>query len=786
MQNIWILTVANLRKSKGQVVGMLILMLMTAMFMNIGLSMYFGVGNYYDKRAEELHTAHFATQQNDNILSSARYDFIRQFPGVTEVETQSILHGLGAMFINGERAATPVIIADGTAEQKMNPPQLVGKHLPLELQPSLKGEGSPLEGNAVFIPYGIFLGGGYEIGGVFKLEFAGEQMEFTVAGSTEEIFFGVSPRLYVSSTVFNELQNHFKEQRFTLISARVESGNVETITSDLSERYAKEFANDDGGGFLTLTYPEARASRTINAMVGAMFIIAFSLIVLAIGVIVIRFRINNDIEENMINIGALKAVGYQNKQIILSIVFQFGAIAFSGSVVGVLFSQFIIPMAGGILEPIMGIPWNSEIEILYMVISIIMILLMVVLFSCVSSWRINKLHPLTALRGGTTAKSITRNPLPLEKSHVSLSFLLAMKQLLLNKKQVVALSLIVTGLSFAAVFGITLYYFVNSDALMRSWVLDDMDISAAVNNPAQGAAFRERVLAMPEVISIYGRDEIKLNINDTQITVVIIEDFSSVIINLIDGRFPLYNNEILMGGAAMHKMGVGLGDWVRVGIDGNEEMYLITGMVQTQIDYGLMAVLDIDAFHVIQPDFIFDAFGVVLTKGADGHSFVDKLSEQERGIISETFYLRPFLEVQLSIVGGIFAVIGIALLLTVAAVVTLVLFLVVKTTILRKRRELGIQKALGFTNFQLMNQIALNLLPAALLGVITGTIIGIFTFNPIYLIFLRDNGIVYSNFFIPFDWAVTLCAALILLTYAVSMLVARRIRKISAYTLITE
>ena len=39
---------------------------------------------------------------------------------------------------------------------------------------------------------------------------------------------------------------------------------------------------------------------------------------------------------------------------------------------------------------------------------------------------------------------------------------------------------------------------------------------------------------------------------------------------------------------------------------------------------------------------------------------------------------------------------------------------------------------------------------------------------------------------VPFNLTIAMCAALIMLSYAVSMLVAWRIRKISAYALVTE
>jgi putative ABC transport system permease protein len=112
--------------------------------------------------------------------------------------------------------------------------------------------------------------------------------------------------------------------------------------------------------------------------------------------------------------------------------------------------------------------------------------------------------------------------------------------------------------------------------------------------------------------------------------------------------------------------------------------------------------------------------------------------------------------------------------------------MVIKTSILRRKRELGIQKAVGFTTFQLMNQIALNMTPVILLGVVIGAVGGYFGFNPILVVLIRSMGIVQMKLPVPLDWTILVCIALTALAYVVSMLVAWRIRKISAYSLVNE
>jgi len=137
-------------------------------------------------------------------------------------------------------------------------------------------------------------------------------------------------------------------------------------------------------------------------------------------------------------------------------------------------------------------------------------------------------------------------------------------------------------------------------------------------------------------------------------------------------------------------------------------------------------------------------------------------------------------------IGGIFSAVAVGIVSVTVFVVTLTLYMVIKTVILRRRRELGIQKAVGFTTLQLMNQIALNMTPAIVSGVITGALIGYFGFNPMMMAFTAGMGVARLNLPIVLGQVIVVCSALIALAYIVSMLIAVRIRKISAYALVTE
>jgi len=787
MHNILMLAIANLRKSKSQTFSMVLLMLMAAMFLNIGIVMYFGLENFFNEQAEELNSAHFVTLQSEAAPSNAQAYFLEQFPGVAEIESQSIIVGTGGIGAGNAQTFDILFIAPHTNSQQMNPPNLIGDSL-------------PLSNDGIYIPHAMFLNNSYTVGENFSFDFMGTELNFTIAGSTEEIMFGAvaSPfwRVYVSDEMFQRLHEEFYNNRFTLLSARMEDSDYATllyadyINEFFGTPYFTSLSVEQGPVALsTFTHDTAWEQRSLVPIVVAIFMTAFSIILLVVGVIVIRFRISNSIEGGITNIGTLKAMGYRNYQIISSIMVQFGITVFVGSLMGVYLSKFVLPLVTQIIEPQLGLLWNPGINFLIMSLSIVIILLVTLVFALIISWRINKLYPLAALRGELHSYNFKKNPLPLDKPRGSLALQLALKQLLQSKKQALMLCLVIGGVTFATAFGIGTYYNlnVNMDAFVNILVGDASDVIFVFHDTEDGREFREKLSTHSEVNNAHWIENAIISVEGITVRAEIVENFSYLEGNsLIGGHFPLSDNEIVLGAPVLDVLDKGIGDRVTVRSDGNEQEYLVTGIVQGIVFNGFLCMVRMDGFMNLQPDFVYNSLHVNLVNGVDSNNFIASITAYEDDIFERSASFQDVVDVQLSAIGDIFAIVTAIILSVVVVVVFLVLYMVIKAAILRKKRELGIQKALGFTTVQLMNQIALSLTPTILLGVIIGSIGGYFGFNPIVVALMRNMGIAQANMTIPLAWISVLCISLALLAYAVSMTIAWRVRKISAYALVTE
>jgi ABC-type antimicrobial peptide transport system permease subunit len=105
---------------------------------------------------------------------------------------------------------------------------------------------------------------------------------------------------------------------------------------------------------------------------------------------------------------------------------------------------------------------------------------------------------------------------------------------------------------------------------------------------------------------------------------------------------------------------------------------------------------------------------------------------------------------------------------------------------IRKEREFGIKKAVGFTSTQLRYQLSLSLMPTTIIAAITGSVAGYILLNPLFTLILGGYGIRNANLLLqPFLIPIT-AISVTLLVFAFSFIMSGRMKKLSAYKLIQE
>lgn len=777
MKNIWMLAKANMRKSKSQSVSLLIFVLIATTLLNVGLVLFTGVGDFFDKRAEELNMPHAYIMYSQDGDVNNGIEYVQNYPGVNEIE---VLHGFGGMgqYTAGDTESTGYLFFFREDDaQKMD-------------APSLMGESMPLEGDAIYLPGFMMENGGPQVGENFEVGMYGQNLIFTIAGANEELTFG-SPmntvfRFYLSDEKYDELLAVMPESEITMLGVRMNNAEDAEL---LQQKYSREMPQD--GVALVLGYEVTKMSRTTFPVIVSIMIVAFALVLLIVSLIIIRFRIINNIQESMTNIGTLKAVGYKTRQIVASIVLQFGIITLTGAIIGVILATVLLPVVAGVLKSQIALEWVPGFELVPAAIALFAVLILVLLITFASARKIKKLHPLIALRGGISTHNFKKNSLPLDKTRGPLNLLLALKQLLKNKKQSAMMAVIMAAVALALVVGLTLHYSmnVNTDAFIRNFFGEVPDISVVVKNKSDGDMFVQSMRRNTNVRKVYGYEmmTVALDIDGTDNRPAVVDDFAMLEGNMIlEGEYPVHNNEIAIGAATARATGKGVGDTVLIKYEDVEKEFIVSAIVQYTNFGGFNGIISADALREMYPDYEFYAYNIYLEEGVDLDAFIEDIHGSEGDIFMSINNMATTMEGMLSSMGSIMALVAVAIVAITFVVIVLALYMVIKTTILRRKREFGIQKAVGFTTRQIMNQIALNFTPAIIIGVIIGVIIGAITFNPMCAIMMASMGIVKANLQLPMDWLVIASLSLVVITYVISLAVSYRIRKITAYALVSE
>ena len=784
MKEILLLTKSYFHKTKGQAMTLVLLIGIVVMLLNIGMIMHLGLATFFDERAEELNAPHFGVVVGHGLADASEVEtFLANHESVIDIERRDVLFKWGDIFIGGEPFSQGLILETEDPLNTMNPPSLIGDYL-------------PLTGDAIYVPHFLMIDDGLTIGDPLRLRFGGEEIHFTVAGSTEEILMGSMMnggiRFYISEEKAAELADRFSANMYTLITTRLSDPEESSrMFNDINNaEFTINEANEGSMHFLPVTHEFARTTRTMMATIIGITVIALAGILLVVSAVVVRFRVNHHIEMTIKDIGILKGIGYSNGQISRSIVLQFSGLSLVGGVVGLGLVFIGLPFLAQMMAGQIGLIWEPSLEWLQGSLSIAVVLLFILLITTISVRCIKKLYPLTALRDGIATHNFRKNHAPLENSKLPLVLALSLKKLLQNKKQLVALTVIVAGLAFSAVSSVTVYYsmMVNNEAFGNVIGGTMSDVSISIRDGEEMANLRHWLEEMPEVEGLFARSHggNRANVNEANVSLIIVEHTDYLGNHmLVEGRFPRHDNEIAISPVLANMAGFEVGQPITMNRDGVEVDYLVTGVVQMMRDMGFFVLLTGDAMHRFDADVTMYLLDMDLAAGVDLDAFVNRV-EDEFGEFIRVFRPREEFTSMFVGIGATVTPVVIGNVIISGVVVVLVLYMLLKTMIHRRQKEFGIQKALGYTNMQLMNQLAMNLLPTIVLGTLLGATAGYFGFNLIFIAIMRGFGIGTANLPTPLLWVVMLVVGMLLLSYIVALFISRKIRKISAYELVSN
>ncbi len=626
------------------------------------------------------------------------------------------------------------------------------------------------------------------------------EYELTIAGIYEDLMAGNN--YFYSSLIIDE--ESFKKMQEKAESEPM-TGETYASLKMLMIDFKNGVSQEDGLGELTLAFGKAdiwsegfvenlyKKGYTGLVKIVAAFMTTFSAVLMIICFIMIIFTVNNNIDRDIRNIGALRAVGHTSSQVRTSLKIEFTILGLIGSVIGIILSYILYPLLEvAFIRSLTGMAWRKKFYPIYTfgVIAVIIAVTLVVVH--ISTIKIKNIKPATALRFGLESNSFKKNHLPLAKTKGNVNILLAIKSALQSKGQNIAILGIILVSSFVAMFSMTLYYNTKVDVTKFQRLLqgDAPDAFVTIKDLSEEEIYGviDELQNIDGVSQVYGLSTLTCNVSGNDSTLLYVSNPDYVYCGVYEGKMLKEDNEVVIGKITAEKAGVKVGDELEVEVGNKKAKYLVTGLQQAVYGMGERVYMTDGGAKRLGIDINHNYIRVRLndpnSKNVD--AFLDEAKQKLGDICTDTENYYEYTRSDENV--PVYAVTIIIYLLVILSVLTIliVIRLLLKTVFIKKEKEFGIKKAVGFTSSQLRLQIALSLLPTTLIASIIGAFAGYILINPLFALIFRGFGIMKSDLIIKMIFILPSIILVSLVVFGFGYVMSGKMKKISAYNLIQE
>lgn len=767
---------SNLRRARGQSISIAVLILLSAAMLNLWLMLSLDYKQNFDRCHDRLHAGH-VTLAVDGDSKEVRPALTRIVEDMRAVDfsMEDSLCMVGSFAYNGGEVNTEMVFLEKEAALTRS----VGRAEIIE-------EGD--ESSGVYLPM-LYKTGDIDIGKTIELKIGSNTMEYTVCGFFNSVMAGshncILCELLLTQDQYQELEEKGYALRSTLLSVRIaDKSESEDFEAALKSKVTAEFP---GARVSSNSYAMVTTSRYISQMICSGIVSAMAFFILLIALVIIASNIVNYIQENMRNLGALKAVGYTSGQLVGSLMLQFLGISLVVAVLGTGISYLLFPYLNTMMISQTGIPY----EVRFLPIPCLWTLMILGAAVAVAVWlssrRIRKIDPILALRQGIQTHNFLKNHVPLEKTGMPLHLALALKNTLSGVRQNVTVCVTMLVLSLVVVFsGLMIENMIVDINPFLYMVVGEMADSCVNVNEGIEEEFLREMEADADVEKVYLFHLMNVgHSGGVELMASLCDDFTKVNNQsiCIEGRFPRYDNEVAIAAKYAREKGLKIGDEITLTVGEQKADYLITGFTQLTNNLGKDCLLTREGYEILG-DLQNLSFYLNLREGVDLEAFHEKTKERFGGNIHTTIDIQSTISGTASVYVTLLTIIVCAILLLGVVVIAFVLYLLVRTMLNRKKREYGILKALGFTTGQLILQTALSFMPAMILSTVLGLAGSSLIINPLMALFLSGIGIVKCTFHVPGGFIAAAGAGLVLLAFGIACLLSLRIRKIQPCALL--
>ena len=784
MKALIFIALQNMKKKKGDTIVFFFLITLAAVLFYTSISVFFGLDVVLDQAYEKAHTADYL------FMSSADEERIGEImqaqEAVTEYEANECLYFMEIKYHReGETEDKQVQMFFGKIDDKRNIGKLVGV------------DTNAVAYDALVLPYYMKVSEGYDVGDICYITIGEEEYRFEIAGFVEDPAFATPLNIsvygaYISSACMeNMLEDNPAAKAAESMQHKVrlkEGEDSFAFELHISPILTQEIPELSQSLNLGLNWGSMKGGVAMMSQISMGILLVFSLLLMLVVLIIIRFSIRNYIEMNLKNVAILQAAGYTSTQLNVSVLIEMGCVAAMAVFVGILLGAAGSDMVGFFEGIMLGLSWNQGFHLTAALLTTIIILGVVFGVALLSGRIYKRISVLEALRGGIRTHNFKKNYFSFEKTKMPIAFTYAMKNLINEKAKNISIFCIVVILAFSACVGFGLYdnFAKNSDTLLKM-------IGAEAGNIFISGKDMDKIgeqledWSEIETVLYYANATLQLESKETETTVTCdVWKNPELVQNemIISGRLPKYENEIVLTNNIAQKLGVETGDTIYVTGQKERKDFLVCGIDQKINNMGLKALLSYEGLKRLNGT---DETAILYIYTKEGVIF-EEISEKIMDVfpnVSVTDSEKSTKSIMNGVILAMTAICAIFVVITVFVVV-MVELLLVKSKIIRERSNLGLSKALGFTTGQLIMQIMFMNLPVIVIGAICGCILSSYLMEPLVVVCLSFSGIAKCPFTVNGQWMVITVVGIVVVALVSSFLSSIKIRKIEPVKMLVE
>ncbi len=758
------------KKNAKDIISFSIILLIATCLFASAINVFKNVSVDYDKSFDELNTADsFFTipyiQYTDELLKD-----IESIEGVREVESQ-----------RGIMLSIPVKMEESTQEQTQI---FYNIDETIKLNKRKVIEETNNDDLGVYLANYTFLHSGLKLNDKYEFEINNIPYSFKIIGVINEMQYGnyASSVIgeYLKSDSYNKLLENNKDKEVVTIAIKSDDSK-KTYT-----KVSKYFANENINVLNKNEKDNIKNGRLVTTNIIVLILMIFSSIILIISLFVSKFKIGQTLEEELTNMGVLKALGYTSKEIIISSIMPYIIMGVICSIVGISLSYFLLPILSQVIEMQSGFIWKSKIDIGTNIFVFGINLILITIFTLTASLKIRKLNPINAIRGLTESKNV-KNYFEIEKTTGNIHFILMLKNFINTKKQNLLLGIVLFFITIVASFLGILFYNVNMNPLNFVNTLVEEHPSIVVSSNRD---LRDKLSEEENVKNVIYYDEnVSLNYQGNSYKTFVAENFNTLANDLCyEGVNPKNKNEIAIGSKLREDFNINIGDYIALNKNNVTKEYKVVGFIQSVNYFGEIMEMTLDGYTELDSLYQPTSIYVYLENEDDETSkeFIKHIeSKYESDIISTMNYVES-MNSAVAMFIPLISVICIVIIVIALLLIYLILYIVLNGIITRKKQELGIFKAMGYENKQLVRQIVGGFIPSVIISSLAGLIVSKLSMNIMYSIIFGFVGAYRVSFVYPITIFILVTVLIILGTLIIGNLLARKIKKISVYSLIKD